>query len=531
MAIGAALLCAVAARAQFSVVSVSPQPHTMAERSADISVTFGRPVDRSTVTTDSFWAFARWSGAVHGDISFSNGDRTITLSPDNEFFAAESVLVILSNAIRAADSTPFREGGYSFRFGARGAGARFAFRTVDTMTTRTSPGQGTRSYGGVAADVNHDGWADLAIVNEDSADVRVFLNRANNSGLFDPFLQPPSPVEDRASPSETGDFDRDGITDICVANLDTASVSILRGRGDGTFDPQQIRDVGQLPRAIGVLDADGDGDLDIVNSNANSGNCSILYNDGSGAFSQATFFNPPGTREWSMDVADMNEDGLMDLVIADFTGTGTIFTMGGNGDGTFSLISQRSGEGFPWVLNAADLNGDGHIDVATANSTRNTGSIFFGDGTGALSAPDVYRNMDFAISTDLGDLDGDGDMDWIVSCFPGEWRIHENDGQGGFTLAEVLPAPESGSCALIADFDGDLRADMAMIDELEDVVIVRLNDCYADCDDSGALDVFDFLCYQDAFVAGTPYADCNGAAGLDIFDFLCFQDEFVTACP
>jgi len=526
----ATLLASRTAQAQFSVVSVSPLPRTMAERAADISITFDRPVDRGTVTTDSFWAFARWSGAVHGDISFSNGDRTITLSPDDDFFAAESVLVIMSSAVMAADGTPFREGGYSFRFGVRGAGARMAFRTVDVITTRTTPSQGTRSYGGVAADVNHDGWADMAIVNEDSADVRVFLNLANGSGLFDPFIEPPSPVEDRASPSETGDFDRDGITDMCVANLNTASVSILRGRGDGTFDPQQIRDVGQLPRAIAVLDADGDGDLDIVNTNANSGNCSILYNDGTGTFSQATFFNTPGSREWAMDAADMNEDGLIDLVVGNYSSSGAIYTMAGNGDGTFSLISQRNGQGFAWVLNAADLNGDAHIDIATANSTANTGAVLFGDGTGALSAPDVYPGMEFAISTDLGDLDGDGDMDWIVSCFPGEWRIHENDGQGGFSVVEVVPAPESGSCALIADFDGDHRADMAMIDELEDVVVLRLNDCYADCDGGGGLDIFDFICFQDAFVAGEPYADCDGVAPLDIFDFICFQDEFVGGC-
>jgi len=54
--------------------------------------------------------------------------------------------------------------------------------------------------------------------------------------------------------------------------------------------------------------------------------------------------------------------------------------------------------------------------------------------------------------------------------------------------------------------------------------------CYADCDGSGALDIFDFVCFQDAFVSGEGYADCDGNLMLDVFDFLCFQDDFVAGC-
>jgi hypothetical protein len=55
--------------------------------------------------------------------------------------------------------------------------------------------------------------------------------------------------------------------------------------------------------------------------------------------------------------------------------------------------------------------------------------------------------------------------------------------------------------------------------------------CYPDCDGSGDLDFFDFLCFQDAFAAGEPYADCDGSGALDFFDFLCFQNEFAAGCP
>jgi len=55
--------------------------------------------------------------------------------------------------------------------------------------------------------------------------------------------------------------------------------------------------------------------------------------------------------------------------------------------------------------------------------------------------------------------------------------------------------------------------------------------CYADCTGEGDLDIFDFLCFQDAFAVRDPYADCTGEGTFDIFDFLCFQDAFATGCP
>jgi hypothetical protein len=62
--------------------------------------------------------------------------------------------------------------------------------------------------------------------------------------------------------------------------------------------------------------------------------------------------------------------------------------------------------------------------------------------------------------------------------------------------------------------------------------------CYPDCDTStgvGVLDIFDFLCFQNRYDAGSAYAcDCDTSTGggvCDIFDFLCFQNEFSNGCP
>jgi hypothetical protein len=91
---------------------------------------------------------------------------------------------------------------------------------------------------------------------------------------------------------------------------------------------------------------------------------------------------------------------------------------------------------------------------------------------------------------------------------------------GGFTLTGTLGQPDAGSLAA-----GGLELAGGFLGGRPQPA------CYADCDGSGTLDIFDFLCFQDAFVAQDPYADCDGSTVFDIFDFLCFQDAFVTGCP
>lgn len=66
---------------------------------------------------------------------------------------------------------------------------------------------------------------------------------------------------------------------------------------------------------------------------------------------------------------------------------------------------------------------------------------------------------------------------------------------------------------------------------LDDVILQPLASCYPDCDGSGTLDLFDFLCFVNEFNAGDPYADCDASGGLDLFDFLCFVNEFNAGCP
>ena len=460
-----------------TVVGVRPAARTIgAPVGASIRVQFDRAVDRSTITSEAFSAFGRWSGPASGTLSFANQDRTVILRPSQTFSAGEQVMVLLSNQIRAADGSALRSAGYSFQFWTRAAPTSMRFSLADVLSTRSFSNQPTQAYGGVATDFNNDGWLDLTIVNEITADLRVFLNRADGSGLFNDFIEPTFPVGDRASPSEASDFNRDGNSDLAVANIDANSVSIVLGNGDGTFAPQQEVPVGAAPRGIAVLDADGDGDADIVNTNSEgAGSLSLLVNGGNGVFSRPVFFEGGWDNEWALAAADMNEDGILDLVIGaqDLSGP-AILVNTGIGDGTFSFASSQSAGGAVWMLNVSDVNGDGHDDVVTANSLNNNGAILLGDGLGRLAAPTLVPLDPFPLATDLGDVDGDGDLDWATSSFSGDWWLLTNNGAGQFTLAREFPSTSAASCALFFDSDNDGDLDLALIDEIADqVVLVR----------------------------------------------------------
>ena len=103
-----------------------------------------------------------------------------------------------------------------------------------------------------------------------------------------------------------------------------------------------------------------------------------------------------------------------------------------------------------------------------------------------------------------------------------------------FALPTVLPPGSVANLLLTLEIDQIEFAFGGTIDLAANGVL----GCYADCDQStgvGRLDIFDFLCFQNAFVTGSAAAcACDVSTGppvCDIFDFLCFQNAFVAGCP
>ena len=466
------------AGALLEVVDVEPAPAARgASADSSIVIHFDRPVVRSSITAGArLKAFAKGSGAVTGAYVFEDGDRTVTLIPDGPFAAGESVMVILASGVEGTDGSALRSAGFSYQFWTAARPAVLNFVEVDRKTTRTVATVSSRAYGGIASDVNGDGFLDVTIVNEDSADLRVFLNRADGNGTFLRFLSPTFAVGNRASPSEPADFDGDGAVDICVANINDNTISILLGAGDGSFGVQQVIPVGSAPRGIAVLDVDGDGDVDVVNTNSGSPgpNLTLMLNDGNGVFSSATFFDSGVSNAWALAAVDMDRDGILDLVVG-ARQPETIAVLLGDGNRAFHLLGTQDAGGKVWMLVAGDVNADGADDISTIHDTPSTGSILLNTGDGNLGPPDVYPADPFGLATDLGDANGDGHLDWVTSSLNGNWRLNLNNGEGEFAFNQAFVPTQASSCALMLDTDNDGDLDLALIDELADEVIFMRN--------------------------------------------------------
>lgn len=473
----ATILAAVAApAADLQVVSTSPPRNLAAAPTTTVSITFDRAVQTSSITANTFRVFGRVTGTATGPIAFSNGNATATLAPSTPFAAGEVVLVNLSHDILAADLMPLRAAGFAYQFRITTQAASLVFEEIETKSNRSPPGTvGTRIYGAMAADLDNDGYADLTTVNEDSADLRVFINKADGTGMFDPFLTPPLPIGVESSPNEPADFNNDGNVDIAVSSTDDGSVWMALGNGDGTYDPAQEVATGSEPHGIAVLDVDGDADLDVANAAHTSDNLWLTLNNGSGVFAPATSFNSGEAGEYALYSGDMNNDGIVDLVVGTRDDQ-SIIVMLSNGNGTFTPSTPQNAGGQAWKLVTGDVNDDGDLDVAVVNGDSSTAAILLGNGDGTLAAPQVVSPPNHVVGSALGDMDGDGDLDWMVSSFGGQqWTLYTNNGSGVFAQNQQFDAVNNPSCAIIVDLDNDGDLDLALTDEIADLVTLLRN--------------------------------------------------------
>jgi FG-GAP-like repeat/Bacterial Ig-like domain len=459
---------------ELSVTSVSPAMHAAAPVDTDVVIEFDQPLDRASLTSapNHFHVFGEQSGPVTGTLAFENGDRRLRFDPERDFFAGETVRVTVSHFVRGAYGSVLRSAGYVYEFRTQTAPAQLDFAPVDGLTARRTPDEPVRVYGGLASDFDGDGYLDLALIDEDSDDCRLLRNRADGSGHFHDLTDPPSPLGSRPSPGQVVDFDVDGVTDVVASNTSGSTVSVLRGLGGGTFAPALTLATHDVPRGLAALEMNGDGFIDLATSNwtDSSGDVALMINDGQGGFLPTTYIDAGITHEFSIDAADMNNDGIQDLVVAGRESQ-TVSVLLGTGAGTFAPWSMQSSGGQTWRLLCGDMNGDGFMDATVANGFSNNGAVLLNDGQGHLLPPIVQTAAGYTTDTNVGDLDGDGDLDWTLSNFNGRTsKIFLNDGSAGFTFFTEFHAIDKPAGVVMLDLDGDGDLDLVLMDELADVL-------------------------------------------------------------
>jgi hypothetical protein len=322
----------------------------------------------------------------------------------------------------------------------------------------------------VAGDFNKDGKLDLAVANGGSNNVSVLLG--NGDGTFKAELN--SSVLGPGSLA-VGDFNGDGKLDLAVTNT---GVSILLGNGDGTFRSPVNYATGDSPSSVATGDFNGDGKLDlaVANSGADNGvgSVSVLLGRGDGTFDSAVNYSG-GFGSLSLAVGDFNRDGKLDLVEANF-GTSNVTILLGNGDGTFQAPRSYGTNGAPTSVAVGDFNGDGKLDLVVANLVNDSGGagsmgVLLGNGDGTFQPVVNYSLGSNPDSVAVGDFNGDAKLDLAVANSGGygnqaSMKLLLGNGNGTFQPAlEYVGAgsPNPSSLAL-GDFNGHGRLDLAVAD-------------------------------------------------------------------
>lgn len=315
------------------------------------------------------------------------------------------------------------------------------------------------------ADFNRDGIDDLVVTLGSTAisnNLAVFFGSGNGSfgsaqQLTTGGLNPFSVV--------TGDFNRDGNSDIVTANSGSDTVSLLLGNGNGSFLSSQTFRVGSQPNSVIAADFNQDGNLDLVtaNSGSSANNLSLLLGDGQGSFRSATSLKVKGTQPFAVASGDFNRDGKLDLVSAD-TISDSISLFLGKGNGEFKDPTQFFvGNTSPIAIITGDFNGDKKLDVATGNAGVNSRGItvLYGNGKGSFPSARVVNAGGSVSSLASGDFNGDGNLDLAatINNLPTLSMLFGN-GEGEFTRSRNTSISTSPNGLSVSDLDKDGKPDL-----------------------------------------------------------------------
>jgi FG-GAP-like repeat/FG-GAP repeat/EF hand len=326
----------------------------------------------------------------------------------------------------------------------------------------------------VAADVNGDGKVDF--ITTSGRGPQTVSTNDGNGGLA---ISYSSTWVVTSYSICAADVNGDGKLDLIAADWDANWLRVFTNDGSGGFRLASIPGCGVYPDSVCAADVNGDGKVDLIVANdspaGSKSTVTILTNDGSGGFEIAS--SPSvGSAPQYVVAADINGDGKVDLICANYYDNVSILT--NDGSGNFAFASSPPGTYQAESLIAADINGDGKIDFVLANEEGYSSflTVMTNDGSGGfapsatLSVIGNMGNIGTIGSVCAADVNGDGKMDLIyTSYFYDQYlgftdgstlTVATNDGNGNFVLANSLSTDTPASFICAADVNGDGKADL-----------------------------------------------------------------------
>jgi hypothetical protein len=334
----------------------------------------------------------------------------------------------------------------------------------------TNIGTGVQDSSIVLGDIDNDGDLDL-IVTGSSGMSRLDKYINNGSGNFTGPVSFGTGV--RYSSIALGDIDSDGDLDLIVTGLDNSSVKRLDkyiNDGSGNFTGPLSFGTGIQSSSIALGDIDNDGDLDLIVTGDDDGSAphrlDKYINDGSGNFVGPVSFGT-GVKSSSISLGDIDNDGDLDLIVTGFDGSTTHLDKYINdGSGNFTGPTAFGTSVGNSSIALGDIDNDGDLDLILTgwvSGTTRRSDKYINNGIGNFVGPTNFGIQVELSSIALGDIDNDGDLDFIVTGSAGGVKRLDkyiNNGIGGFMPQTNFGTGVYYSSIALGDIDNDGDLDL-----------------------------------------------------------------------
>jgi hypothetical protein len=299
------------------------------------------------------------------------------------------------------------------------------------------------------ADLDADGDLDAVFANAQIDHSQVWLN--DGSGFFSDTGQQ---LARYGHGVDIGEIDGDGDLDVIISpHQDSEASKVYLNDGNSSFEDLEGAFEANIGFTAELIDIDGDGDMDAIGEDTSATN--IYLNDGAGHF---TRHEPtlPITTIWG----DLDSDGDVDVFIKDAEVGYAVLV--NDGKGSFSQYWSLEDSTVVRFGDMAleDVDSDGDLDAIITNghfqSTSYPAMVFLNDGTGRFEDSGQRLSSVVAAGVGLGDLDGDGDPDLLLTDYMGPCQIWLNDGSGRFMDSGLrLGGDQYYRHVHLGDLDGD----------------------------------------------------------------------------